>query len=86
MDVFELSITVSRDYHIIDYKLFKYDVTSPSITGEAHILKLVTVLTMNRSKMIVSLLAFGSSGIIIDFLTLSSSRMMVILLILSILK
>ena len=86
MDVPELFITVSHDYQIIKYKFFKYDATSPSIVGEANIPKLVVLPILNRSKMIVSLLDFGSSRTIIDFLTWSSSRTIVILLILGMLK
>ena len=82
----ELSITVSHDYQIINYKLFRYDVTSPSIIEEANIPKLVIVLIANRSKMIVSLLDIDSSRIIIYYLTWSSSRMIGILLILHMLK
>ena len=67
LDVPKLSITGSRDYYIINYKLFKYDVTSPSITGEVNIYKLVIVLILNRSKMIISLLDLGSSRIILIF-------------------
>ena len=67
LDVPKLSITGSRDYYIINYKLFKYDVTSPSIIGEVNIYKLVIVLILNRSKMIISLLDLGSSRIILIF-------------------
>ena len=58
MDVPELSITLPRDYQMLSYKLFKYDVTSASIIGKAKIPKLVIAQILNRSKMIVSLLAF----------------------------
>ena len=86
MDVPKLSITVSHDYQIIDYKLFKYDAIIAFIIGEANIPKQVIVLILNKSNMIASFLAFDSLRIIIDSLILSSSKIIVILLILGMLE
>ena len=51
------------------YLLFKFDVCRPSITGDVDILKLVILLTLNRLKMMVSLLSLVRSRMMFILLT-----------------
>ena len=52
------------------YLLLKFDVRSPSITGDRNILKLIALLAFSRSKIIDSLLTLDRSGNIVILLSL----------------
>ena len=61
------------------YLLLKFDVCSPSITGDIDILKLVILLTLSRLKMIFKMVIFGQVKHEV-LMNLDRSRMIVILI------
>ena len=66
--------------------LLKFDVCSPSITGDIDILKMVILLTLSRLKMMIKMVIFRQVKDEVLFMNLDMSRMMVILLTLAWLK
>ena len=66
--------------------LLKFDVCSPSITGDIDILKMVILLTLSRLKMMIKMVIFRQVKDEVLFMNLVMSRMMVILLTLAWLK
>ena len=66
--------------------LLKFDVCSPSITGDIDILKMVILLNLSRLKMMIKMVIFRQVKDEVLFMNLDMSRMMVILLTLAWLK
>ena len=66
--------------------LLKFDVCSPSITGDIDILKMVILLNLSRLKMMIKMVIFRQVKDEVLFMNLEMSRMMVILLTLAWLK
>ena len=66
--------------------LLKFDVCSPSITGDIDILKMVILLNLSRLKMMIKMVIFRQFKDEVLFMNLDMSRMMVILLTLAWLK
>ena len=66
--------------------LLKFDVCSPSITGDIDILKMVILLNLSRLKLMIKMVIFRQVKDEVLFMNLDMSRMMVILLTLAWLK
>ena len=66
--------------------LLRFDVCSPSITGDIDIHKMVILLNLSRLKMMIKMVIFRQVKDEVLFMNLDMSRMMVILLTLAWLK
>ena len=66
--------------------LLKFDVCSPSITGDIDILKMVILLNLSRLKLMIKMVIFRQVKDEVLFMNLDMPRMMVILLTLAWLK